>query len=241
MWKTLLKNSIDLLFPRRCINCNRVGSSLCQDCLALIEILSENYCPFCTNPTFGVWGKTCQNCRKNHYLGGLIAAVSYNQPLVKKAIIYFKYPPFLKDLKKSLVSLIIAYLSLANNNFYRNFSDYFFVPIPSYKSRLRFREFSHTLALAEELSKSLKLPLKKDLVIQHKKTQPQAELSKELRIKNVKGVFSINPQFIKFVENKKFILVDDVFTTGSTMDEVAKLLKENGAKEVWGMVVAREF
>ena len=200
MWKTLLKNSIDLLFPRRCVNCNRVGSSLCQDCLALIEILSENYCPFCTNPTFGVWGKTCQNCRKNHYLDGLIAAVSYNQPLVKKAIIYFKYPPFLKDLKKSLVSLIIAYLSLANNNFYRNY-----------------------------------------LFIQHKKTQPQAELSKELRIKNVKGVFSINPQFIKFVENKKFILVDDVFTTGSTMDEVAKILKENGAKEVWGMVVAREF
>jgi ComF family protein len=237
MWKTFFNIILDLFFPIKCINCQRPGNYLCKDCLSLVEISKDQYCPFCFPPKIGGEGKTCSICKKTKYLDGLWVAASFQNPIVKKAIHLFKYPPFIEELAKPLSFLIIAHFNLLNNK--PKLSDFILVPVPLHPKRRTFRGFNQAELLAKELSRVLNIPVK-NLLIKTKRTQLQVELTKSKREKNVFGVFEINSKMLESVTGKKILLVDDVFTTGSTMNEAARILKKNGAKEVWGVVVARE-
>jgi len=107
-----IKNFIlDILFPRFCINCNKEGNYLCQDCFSLIEISESQYCPFCSSPKIVLDGKTCNYCRRRKKLVGLFCTTSYNNFVVKKLINQFKYEPYIKELSKLLCSLIVAHLN----------------------------------------------------------------------------------------------------------------------------------
>jgi len=109
---------VDLLFPKFCINCGREGSYLCQDCLSLIDILEIQYCPFCALPKIVIDGKTCNSCKNSKRLTGLYCATSYDNFIVKKTINQLKYEPYIKELSKSLASLIIAHLISLNKLMY---------------------------------------------------------------------------------------------------------------------------
>jgi len=110
--RNAIKNFIlDILFPKFCVNCNREGEWLCQDCFSLIDIFEKNSCPFCPPATYSqnageINGNTCPTCRKTKKLAGLYCATSYNNFIVKKAINQLKYEPYLKELALSLCSLI---------------------------------------------------------------------------------------------------------------------------------------
>lgn len=226
---------LDLLFPKFCLNCNKEGSYLCQDCFSLIDILEKQYCPFCAQPRIVIDGETCNHCRRSKHLSGLYCAASYNNFIVKKLINQFKYEPYIKELAKPLTSLIIAHLIYLNK--LSNFGDFLLIPVPLYKKKLKQRGFNQTEEIAKELSKNLKIPFFNNALIKTKQTPAQVKLKKEEREENIKGTFLCQkPEMIK---NKKILLVDDVFTTGATMEEAALILKRAGAKEVWGIVVAR--
>lgn len=229
---------LDILFPKFCLNCGKEGDYLCQDCFSLIDISERQYCPFCP-PAGGqkvvLDGKTCPHCRKSKRLDGLYCPVSYNHFIVKKMINQFKYEPYIKELSKPLSSLIITHLLNLNKlSIFNNFS---LIPVPLHKKKLKQRGFNQAEEIIKELSKILKIPFFNDVLVKIKQTPAQVELEKEEREKSIKGAFLCQkPEIIK---KKKILLVDDIFTTGSTIEECAKVLKESGAKEVWGMVVAR--
>ncbi len=238
---------LDILFPKFCINCSKEGSYLCQDCFSLIDISERQYCPFCFQPRVVLDGKTCSFCRRSKKLIGLYSATSYNNFIVKKMINQFKYEPYIKELSKPLSFLIIHYLinlnkmpaciatqSVAGGS---NFFDFVLVSIPLHKKKLKQRGFNQAEEIAKELSENLKLPVFNDILIKTKQTPAQVKLEKEEREKNIRGVFLC--QKSELVTNKKILLVDDIFTTGATMEECARVLKDAGAKEVWGVVVAR--
>jgi len=230
---------LETLFPKFCVNCKTEGFYLCPDCFSLIEILDRQYCAFCQKAVFD--GKTCQNCFKNKHLKGLFCATSYDNFIIRKLINYFKYEPFVKDIAKTLSYLIITHISLAaKGDFSLNFADFInsvLIPVPSYKKKQKYRGFNPAEEITKHLAEYLKIPILNDALIKTKQTLAQTELKKEQRIENIKGVFGVkNPEKIK---NKKIILIDDVLTTGSTLEECAKILKTAGAKEVWGMVAAR--
>ena len=106
------------------------------------------------------------------------------------------------------------------------------------QKKLKIRGYNQSEELAKELSKILQIPVISDNLIKIKSTKPQMELSKVEREKNLENAFAIkNPEEFS---GKKIFLVDDVYTTGSTMEECAKILKENGIKDVWGIALARE-
>ena len=112
------------------------------------------------------------------------------------------------------------------------------IPVPLFKRKLKKRGFNQAEEIAKELSRVLKIPLISDNLIKTKETPPQVNLSEKEREENLKNAFFCkNPALIK---QKKIFLIDDVYTTGSTMEECAKTLKQSGAKEIWGIVVARE-
>ncbi len=226
---------LDLLFPKYCLSCGSEGNYLCEDCLSTIDILEYQFCPGCQKRL--VDGKICPTCKKFIKINGLYFAAPYQNKLVKKMITQFKYEPFVKELKESLSYLIITHLQLCGKKD-SDFSEFILIPVPLEEKRLKWRGFNQSEEIGKELVKFLKIPLISNLLYKTKQTLPQMELTAEKRKENMKGAFSLKNK--EKISGRKILLVDDVYTTGSTMQECAKVLKEAGAKEVWGVVVARE-
>ena len=232
---------LDLFFPKFCLGCQKEGIYLCDDCRTLLDISEYNYCLCDTKPirlpSMQLTGK-CSRCQDKK-LSGLFSALPYKEKTLTRKLIYqFKYQPYLKDLAKTLASILIEHFVISGKNTDEIWENSVLIPVPLDKKKLKIRGYNQSEELAKELSNILQIPVISDVLIKIKSTKPQMELSKEQREKNLEGVFEIkNPE--KF-SGKKIFLVDDVYTTGSTMQECAKTLKENGIKTVWGIVIARE-
>lgn len=226
---------LNLFFPRVCINCQREGNWLCDDCLATLEIQSNVFCPICLRRTLDF--KTCRNCKNKTNLSGLLWALPYQNFLVKKLIHQFKYEPFIKELKQPLSYIIISHLLLTEFFSSNRAQEFILIPIPLSKKRLRWRGFDQAEELSKEISNYFKMPILNNVLIRERETLPQVDLEGKDRKENIKGAFFC--QKPDLIRGRKIFLIDDVYTTGTTMEEAAKILKEAGAKEVWGMVVAR--
>lgn len=215
---------LELFFPSFCLGCQKEGTYLCEDCKATLDISEFNY---------RLANKNSQN------LAGLYFALPYKErPLTRKLIHQFKYQPHIKALAKTLANLIVEHLIISGNNTDDIWQNSILIPIPLDKNKLKNRGYNQSEELAKELSKIINVPALANNLIKIKSTKPQMELSKEQREKNLAGAFTIkNPAEIR---GKKIFLVDDVYTTGSTMEECAKVLKQAGAKSVWGIAIARE-
>lgn len=221
-----IKQLLNLFFPKQCINCNKEGSFLCEDCLSLIEINSFQYC-LCEKLEKN---NKCENC-KNKYLDKVFSATSFKNKIIKRAIHKLKYS-YIKELSVPLAYLIIRHLQVIDCQID---NDFFLAPIPLSDKKRRTRGFNQSEEIAKIISEVTGLPLL-NCIKKTKETKSQTEMTRNQRQENVKNVFSINGN----VENKNIILIDDVYTTGATMEEVARELKEAKANIVWGITVARE-
>jgi len=115
------------------------------------------------------------------------------------------------------------------------------LPIPSHIKKGKRRGFNHADKLARQLSLLSGIPSISNGLIKIKNTESQVETSsKEERIKNVKDSFEMNSAFAQNLKGKNILLIDDVITTGSTISECAKTLREGGAKEVWALAIAKD-
>lgn len=217
MWAKVKNFILDLLYPRFCFNCGREGSYLCEDCQSILGALNTH------------------QKHQTQTLKDLYFALPYQETLIKNLIQKFKYQPFVKGLAISLTSLIITHFQLLDNK--PNFSGFTLIPVPLEKSKLKWRGFNQAEEIGKELARFLKIPLVNNVLVKIKETLPQVELSDEERKENVKDAFSIKNG--DQILGKKILLVDDIYTTGSTLEECAKVLKKAGAKEVIGIVIAR--
>jgi len=225
MWAKVKNFILDLLYPQFCFNCGQEGSYLCEDCQSILGVLNTHQ-KYTTHPSVGG-------------LKDLYFALPYQETLIKNLIQKFKYQPFVKGLAISLTSLIITHFQLLDNK--PNFSGFTLIPVPLEKSKLKRRGFNQAEEIGKELARFLKIPLIPDCLVKIRETLPQVELSDQERKENVKDAFSINPVRCSLSNgvDKKILLVDDIYTTGSTLEECAKVLKKAGAKEIIGIVVAR--
>jgi len=213
----LATSILDLLFPRLCINCQKEGGYLCPDCFSLLEISDIHQ----------------KHPGKN--LNDVYFALPYKGPLIKKLVRAFKYPPFIKELAQTLSEIIIAHFQMSSN--VENFKKYIVVPVPLEKKRMKWRGFNQAEEIARHLANYFKLSLLLSVLVKTNPTIPQVNLSSKKREENLRGVFSIkNAQSI---QGKDILLVDDVYTTGSTMEECGRVLHQAGAKKIIGIAVAR--
>ena len=215
MWKKAGNFILEILFPQFCFNCGIEGTYLCEDCKSILEITGFHQKYSAPN------------------LKDLYFALSYNNPLSKKLIRRFKYEPFVKELAKPLSSLIIAHFQLMDNK--PDFSGFSIIPVPLEKRKMKWRGFNQAEEIGKELAEFLKIPLVSDCLIKTRETISQVELPEDARKENVKGTFSVKNR----ISGKKILLVDDVYTTGATMTECARVLRESGAKEIIGIAIAR--
>ncbi len=233
---------LELFFPSFCLGCSKEGVLLCYDCRSILEISEYHYC-LCGNnplrlPPESRQGK-CSRCQDKK-LTGLYSALSYKEKfLTRKLIRQFKYEPYyLKTLSKTLADILLEHLFLAKKLTPEIWEKSIIIPVPLEKGKWKDRGYNQSELLGQEIGQALNVPLLLGNLIKIKKTDSQMKLKAKDREENVREAFKVkNP--VEFA-GKKVFLVDDVYTTGSTMEECARVLRNAGAKSVWGIIVARE-
>jgi ComF family protein len=234
---------LDFFFPIYCLGCRTVMSAssptpyLCPHCLEKIRLTSQLQCLFCSslNPT----GQTCAACRRIYHLDYLWPAAHYNDPLLKKALWAYKYK-FVHSLHLALGALLIRFLeSKHKNNFLKTYREQIvIIPVPLHARRFRWRSYNQSALLAEELSRSFSLAMAPPILTRSKKRRPQTEINDpEERRSNIAGIFACSQT--EALRGKTILLIDDVCTTGSTLNACAEVLKQAGAEKVIGLVVAK--
>jgi ComF family protein len=222
---------LDLLFPKRCVGCGEEGQWLCKQCQKEIILVASPCCPRCNRLTSK--GQFCSTCRPHTFLTGVLVAAWYDQGPLKEVIHSYKYD-YIGDLHKLLSPLLVS--CLLKNPMPQNS---LIIPVPLHRRREARRGFNQSELLARDISLALGLQSSRQVLIRKKDTIPQIELSGDKRKKNVQGVFQcINPEI---VQGRTIIIVDDVATTCATLEECAKVLRGAGARQVWGLVVARHL
>lgn len=231
---------LDLFFPIFCIGCGSEGEVLCDVCFKTIK-LREDCVVFENGATSGC---NTQHPHDNepdtgcttHYLDALFAACEYeHKSLLNRAIHTFKYD-FVKDLANPLSRVLERALNTINFSSPNSLRDAVIVPVPLHKKRFNWRGFNQSELLAKNLcvAEGLEIgnPLERITF-----NCPQMELKKEERKKNIDGAFMVTAQMACVPE--KILLIDDVATTAETLNACAKALKNAGAKQVVGLVLAR--
>lgn len=223
---------LDLVFPITCLVCGRDGIYLCEKCLEKLPRLPHQFCIVCQQPA--PFGKTHPDCRTKNTVDGSISSLPYKDPQISKIIETFKYN-FVSDLAPILSNLMVEQIKAQGLADY--FIDFELVPIPLHTRRFNWRGFNQAELLAQELAEQLNLKIINDLLIRKRFTKPQVKLTAEERKKNIDNAFAINPD-ASVGAGKKILLVDDVVTSGSTANELAKLLKRSWVSEVWIVTAA---
>lgn len=232
-------NFLDIIYPKFCLGCHREGTYLCPDCFSQIPLRSLQ-CPIC-----GIRvpdGKLCPACRQKNDLAlfGFAAASFYSNPLVRDTIENLKYK-FVQESSQALADIVIKFVRFNPLlEFAKNPDNFIICPIPLHPRRLRWRGFNQAQTIAQIVASSLNIPLKNDIIVRKRYTQPQASFTDEQkRAQNIKDCFAIAPFNKNLLKRKKIILFDDVAHTFSTLNEAAKCLREEGARQVWGLTVAK--
>ena len=229
---------LDLLFPIRCLACGAENPKfICANCSETLEILPAQFCIACHKMSIG--GLTHPRCQTAFGADGLISIYDYHDKKIANLLIKGKYF-FLPQIYEELGILIAEKIKAEFPhllNLKSEISNLQLCPIPLHWMRQNWRGFNQANILCNKLGAELNLELN-DVLVRKKFTKTQKDLKKAERVKNVEQAFGLKPGVE--VRGKNFILVDDVTTTGLTLQEAAKVLKRNGAKSVWCLTVARD-
>ena len=228
----------NVIFPKSCLLCNKIieNGLFCSDHWNKIEFITEPFCKICHLPfDYKIDDNLiCGNCLESKpFYQKLVAACKYNDELMG-LIVKFKF--FDQTyLAKELCNLIYPKLE----EFISDID--FIVAVPLHKKRLRRRKFNQALLLAKFISKKSGIKLIPDLLIRTKEGKNQIGLNKKARIDNVKNAFLLNEKYKNLIIEKNILIIDDVVTTGATINNCSKILKKNGVGSIFVGVVGKRM
>lgn len=230
---------LELIYPVRCVACGAAMNmksyrgilsghtydGLCADCRAAVRYVDEPVCFKCGRHIENADREYCSDCAKAHHMYDRGAAVFHYDDMIKQSIYRFKYKGcriysrfYGDEMAKRCNTLIAQWKPEA------------IIPVPIHRAKMRKRGYNQAELIAERLSELTGIPMDKYLLERVINTRPQKELEGALRKKNVESAFKVNGNVVKY---KKVILVDDIYTTGSTIDACAGALKQKGIQEVY--------
>jgi ComF family protein len=203
---------------------------LCPECLGKLPRLLGPFCPSCGRPQAS--GMVCPSCwQRQTEIDGIRSPFSFDE-VIRQAIHQLKYRN-LKAISPSLAELLAAYLRS------NPLPGEALVCVPLHPRRLRERGYNQSGLLARELGRRIDLPVIEDCLVRVKQAHPQVRaVDAEERRSNVAGAFVCRDERVK---GKPIILVDDVCTSGATLESCAAAIKSKGAASVWGLTLAREI
>jgi ComF family protein len=229
--KAVGERVLDMIYPITCPFCNEISKKgICLTCRDIVKPIVEPRCFSCGKPVSKQEQEFCYDCSRANFIydqgkslylhqekvaGGLYELKYFNQRINGKIFGKELAVNFQKEIKRWKIEEI--------------------VPIPMHYSKEKKRGFNQSEVIANELGKCLNIPVNTDLVYRIKATKPLKDLEKEQRISNLDGAFGIprNRKIPKIV-----LLVDDIYTTGVTINKVAKILKKAGCEKVYFLTVS---
>lgn len=235
-WALCRQVVLDLLFPPRCLACERRGAWLCEGCEPRLPRLPLDRCVWCGRPIGGrrvesgtASPSVCAACRASHAaLDGLIAGYSFDGP-IRVAVHRLKYRRA-RHLAEPLGDLMAEALAAADAEVEG------IVPVPLHPVRARERGYNQAELLARRISERTGFPVFDGVLERTRPTQSQMSLPSARRAGNVAGAFA---PASRALPGRRLLLVDDVCTTGSTLEACAVALRKAGCTSVWGLTLAR--
>ena len=227
----------DVLFPSKCgiCECMLEKEGLCPDCWSKIRWISKPKCRICGQPfttEIDLLDSVCAQCSsKKPYFDKAISVFVYDD-FSKKIILKFKHSDA-TYLAEMLAKWMFRAATLEIES-----SD-LIIPVPIHFTKRLKRKYNQSELLAQKISEISGVKYEPRILKKIKQTSPQEGLSGIQRRKNVIGSFGIDCKYEYLLKNKRILLIDDVFTTGSTVDECSKVLKKHMAKEVIVLTLAR--
>ena len=233
-----VRGLLDAVFPRICTICEEPAAAefgyLCWDCRSDFQVVNRPFCELCGDPVYGridhVW--TCRFCATRDIgFSKARSAIRYSGP-VRRLLQQFKYEQAIwlrADLAELLAACVYADMDADSFDLV--------VPVPLYPGRLRRRTYNQAALLAKELSRRIGVPFMNHVLSRTRDTSTQTELNAREREQNVAGAFSVDKE--AWVKGRRLLLVDDVMTTGATLNACAHALKAAGTADVQALTVAR--
>lgn len=235
----LNRQILDIIFPPRCGACGGFTEShgkLCADCWSSLTFLAAPWCAACGYPFAYEMAEAdalCAACMhdKPHYDGhrALLTFDEHSKQLIHD-LKYHDKPLLLPMFGDWLLRASAKWITV---------EDLVIIPVPLHFFRLLRRRYNQAALLAKELAKRSGKPVLLDGMKRIKHRPPQAGLSREQRLKNMRGAFAVTPKHRDFLRGKTVLLVDDVMTTGATLNACAKALKKQGVTNVYACTLAR--
>jgi ComF family protein len=233
----LLRGALDLLYPPRCEACGELRREpICGDCLAAIERVTPPLCEVCGEPfdPLAQAAPRCADCRGRRHSFSLARSAAYYTGPLTEAIKRFKYDCQMV-LWRPLGRLMAEALGNGASAVDADTVDVV-CPVPLHPSRLRERGFNQSELLGEVIAGEFGKPIKL-LLERTRPTLPQVGLPAQSRAANVRDAFG--PRFQEVIAGQRVLLVDDLFTTGATLAECARVLRRAGAADVRVLTLAR--
>ena len=218
---------IDLLFPPRCGGCQTAGSLWCEVCRAAVEPIVPPWCEKCGEPF--VTDRLCANCRAHPLEIEKIRSVAVFDGVLRQAIHRFKYER-LAGLAEPFGEMLAEYWRA------EQLTADWLIPVPLHPSRERDRGYNQSELLARQLARRVNVPIRSKGLRRTRATAVQMTLNAAQRRENVAGAFAcVEPR----VRGARVMIIDDVGTTGATLDACAQAVLKAGAASVMGLTLAR--
>jgi ComF family protein len=232
---TILKKSgqvvLDFVFPPRCVSCETENAWLCQNCLNQISYILGPICQQCGLPLPNEKVSICQSCDNKVLIAidGIRAAAYFENTPIRQAIHSLKYYNH-----RAIVSILGQILAKTYHRY--GLGADVLVPVPLHPLRWQERGYNQSELLAQALGNLVNVPVETQTLQRIRHTEAQTKLGAEARQKNVADAFACQ---LPKLARQNILLIDDVCTTGSTLDACAIALKQSGVRAVWGLTLAR--
>ncbi len=223
---------IDLIFQKTCISCySRLENKeqiLCSECEQSLDFLT-GICEICGAPKEN---DSCEICESNEFFFDKACSIFHYNNIIQSLIHNLKYNE-MRKISEYLGKYTKEYLSK-----FQPFSEINIItPIPLHRVKKRSRGFNQSEFLTKVISEQMNWTHIPNLILRKKFTETQTKLSRTKRQENVSNAFRLNPKFN--IENKDILIVDDVFTTGATINSASNLLRNNGVNKIYVLTIAR--
>lgn len=218
---------LGVLFPRTCPLCGKIikNTYICNNCRGKLPYITGTRCCKCSKPILGEAKEYCSDCRKGKHIYKKGLAPFLHTGELKYAVYGIKY-----DNKREYVDFFVDEIVKRYRKEIDSWGCNRIVPVPLYKKKKVKRGFNQAEVIGRRLSKKLSIPYSPNTLIRLRDTKPQKQLNDVQRKKNLEKAFKIDGNIVKL---NKVILVDDIYTTGSTIDECSRALLLAGAAEVY--------
>lgn len=226
-------NVVDSIYPPCCAICGNILNNkdvyACSSCIRKTKYVGRIRCMKCGRKLSDETVEYCLDCKKTEHIFDRNLAVWEYDDSIKKSMYAFKYSNIRENGKFYADEIARIYGDIISG-----YNADVIIPVPLFEKKLRTRGYNQSEIIARELGKIIDIPVDSEILIRTRDTRPQKELNDQERRNNLKNAFQVTKNVVEY---KKIILLDDIYTTGATMDECSAALKRAGVEHIYPVCV----